>query len=312
MSKTFRACLAMLLGACAALSASAQTTAVQTHTALSVSTRAAAAGRTETVFTAHVTGVDGEAATADAGSATVSFETASGSLGSATVDENGDASIAVGSLPAGAQTAVRAIYHPSAETLASASSTALVEADTSGVPTFTLTANPSSLTVKSGQYGTTTLTVTPQNGFSEQVTLSCSNLPAQATCNFSPVIASTANGAFTSTLEVQTQAPSGAVTPPDFGRGSHIAFAWLLPGVLALAGFAAARRRALTRSVAVVLLAAGIVALSGCNSRYYYEHHPPQVATGTLAGTYTVNIAASGNNGSSVTTQNISLTLTVQ
>jgi hypothetical protein len=89
--------------------------------------------------------------------------------------------------------------------------------------------------------------------------------------------------------------------------------------VLALVGFASLRRRALggaarTAGVVLVLMAGAVYALglSGCSTRYGYIHHPPSVATGTLAGTYSINIAASGNDGSAVTIHNITLTLQVK
>jgi len=327
-------CCLLLLAAGAMGAAMAQAAPGNTRTDLTVATRESQSSpRPETVFTAHVTDPAGQPAGEDAGAATVSFETAAGSLGSAIVDESGVATLAVASLPAAddGQLAVHAVYHPggvTARTAGSVSPVALVVSDASAVPDFAVTANPSSLTVQPGGTGASAVTITPLNGFNEQVTLSCSNLPTQATCSFSPVIASTASGAFTSTLQVQTQAASGAVTMPGFGprpgdvpgsQGPGAALAWALPGVLALIGFASLRRRALggaarTAGVVLLLAAGGIAALglSGCSTRYGYIHHPPQVATGTLAGTYSINIAASGNDGSAVTIHNITLTLQVQ
>ncbi len=345
LKAAMRLCCLLLLAAGATGTAMAQAFTVQadpvrTRTELTVATRESQTSpRPETLFTAHVTDATGQPASEDAGVATVSFETASGSLGSAIVDEDGVATLTVTSLPAedAGQLAVHAVYHPAgstARTAGSVSPAALVVSDASAVPDFTVTANPSSLSVQPGGTGTSSVTITPLNGFNEQVTLSCSNLPTQTTCSFSPVIASTASGAFTSTLQVQTQAASGAVTMPGFGprpgnvpgivpgsqgRGSGAALAWALPGVLALVGFASLRRRALggtarTAGVVLLLMAGAVYALglSGCSTRYGYIHHPPSVATGTLAGTYSINIAASGNDGSAVTIHNITLTLQVK
>jgi hypothetical protein len=202
----------------------------------------------------------------------------------------------------------------------SVSAQAVLRPAASGVPDFAITANPSSVTVAPGQYGTTTLTITPENGFAEQVSLSCSNLPAQATCVFSPVTGNTTSGAFNTSLELQTQAPSGAIEAPDFGlaSGGHTTLAWALPGMLALAGVASLRKRAL-RGVShtqvmglALLLVAGSLGLGGCSQRYGYLHHPPQVSTGTLAGTYTIVVSAAGNNGSAVTSHTINVSLVVQ
>jgi subtilase family serine protease len=54
------------------------------------------------------------------------------------------------------------------------------------VPSFSLTANPSSLSVEQGNTGTSTITVTPYDGFSGNVTLSASNLPSGVTAAFNP------------------------------------------------------------------------------------------------------------------------------
>jgi hypothetical protein len=113
--------------------------------------------------------------------------------------------------------------------------------------------------------------------------------------------------------------PDFGIRPASQGHGSGLALAWLLPGVLALVGFASLRRRALgvaarSAGVALLVMAGALYALglSGCSERYGYVHHPPQVATGTLAGTYSIDIAASGNDGSAVTVHNITLTLQVK
>src|SRR5207247_1848872 len=53
-------------------------------------------------------------------------------------------------------------------------------------PTYTLSASPSSLTVTQGSSGSSTITVSPQNGFTGSVTLSPSTLPSGVTAAFSP------------------------------------------------------------------------------------------------------------------------------
>jgi parallel beta-helix repeat protein len=51
---------------------------------------------------------------------------------------------------------------------------------------FTMATNPSSLTIHQGQSGTVSVTVTPTSGITGSVQLTCSGLPASATCTFSP------------------------------------------------------------------------------------------------------------------------------
>lgn len=52
-------------------------------------------------------------------------------------------------------------------------------------PSFTLALSPSSLSIAAGSQGTTTLTLTPQNGFNSPILLSVSGLPSGVTPSFS-------------------------------------------------------------------------------------------------------------------------------
>jgi len=78
-----------------------------------------------------------------------------------------------------------------------------------GVATFTLSASPNSLTVTQGSQGTSTITVTPINGFSGSATLSASGLPSGVTAGFSP---NPANTTSTLTLTVGSGAAAGTST----------------------------------------------------------------------------------------------------
>ncbi len=189
--------------------------------------------------------------------------------------------------------------------------------ETSGTePDFTITASPSSLTLNPGQYGTIVLTITPLNGFSDMVTLSCGTIPAASNCTFSPTTLTPLNAnPVTSSLQITTQAASGAklVWP---GYGPQTALAIVLPGLLALVGLGAVRKRsglnALTMIGLVALLATSTLGLSACSQRYDYLHHPPEANPGIAAGTYTIPIAAYSNNGSAVTSHTLNVTLTVK
>ena len=69
-----------------------------------------------------------------------------------------------------------------------------VDLVTSGAaPNFTLSANPNSVTINQGSSGTSTITITPQNGFSGSVTLSALGLPSGVTALFNPNPATTAS-----------------------------------------------------------------------------------------------------------------------
>jgi hypothetical protein len=76
-------------------------------------------------------------------------------------------------------------------------------------PNFTLSASPNSVTITQGSNGTSTITITPLNGFSGSVTLSASGLPSGVTAGFAPNPATTTS---TLTLTASATAATGTVT----------------------------------------------------------------------------------------------------
>jgi len=92
--------------------------------------------------------------------------------------------------------------------LAPYSLTTIVLAGTSTpvTPSFTLSANPTSLTVTQGASGTATVSVTAAGGFTGNVAFSATGLPAGVTGTFSPA---TATSSTTLTLAAGASAPTG-------------------------------------------------------------------------------------------------------
>src|SRR5439155_1298688 len=83
--------------------------------------------------------------------------------------------------------------------------------NTSGppAPAYTLSASPSSVTVTQGSTGTSTITVSPLNGFTGSVNLSTSILPSGVTVAFNPNPTTTTS---TLTLAASSTATTGTVT----------------------------------------------------------------------------------------------------
>jgi hypothetical protein len=87
-------------------------------------------------------------------------------------------------------------------------------------PNFSLSASPSSLTVKQGTSGTSTITETPSGGFTGSVTLSASGLPSGVTASFgtnpttstSVVTLTASSTATTGTATVTITGTSGTLT----------------------------------------------------------------------------------------------------
>lgn len=268
------------------------------------------AGEHGVTFTARVSDIAGNPATGG----TVSLENAQGaSFGSAFV-KNGEATLSLNQQPAGRLYAVYSgnTAYRSSTTVAQVSS----NATTTTEPDFTISAAPTSLSLSPGEYGTVVLTITPLNGFSDMVTLSCSGNPAASACNFSPTTLTPLKGtAVASSLQITTQAASGASLVWPVSR-SHAVYAFVLPGMLALIGLGAVRKRSGLNVLSVLglvaLLGASTLGLSACAQRYNYLHHPPAANTGIAAGSYTVTVAAYSNNGASVTSHTLNIALTVK
>ncbi|HEX4038388.1 MAG TPA: SBBP repeat-containing protein [Acidobacteriaceae bacterium] len=122
---------------------------------------------------------------------------------------------------------------------------------------FTVTANPATMTLTQGQSGTATITVTPQNGFQQPVTLSCSGAPAGATCSFDQTQLSMVGGAATATLTVND-------TSLAKNEGLRLGWAPYSWGAVLLCCFGFARRK---RGELLALLCVGFLSLSllsGC------------------------------------------------
>jgi uncharacterized protein (TIGR03118 family) len=63
---------------------------------------------------------------------------------------------------------------------------AIAKNTTTGTPTFNFTSNTPSATIPAGNAASYALNVVPVNGFSGTVNLACANLPASASCSFTP------------------------------------------------------------------------------------------------------------------------------
>lgn len=277
---------------------------VVTHTQLT-----SAAGDHGITFTAKVSDAVGNPAT----DGSVTLKNSQGaSFGSAFI-KDGEADLTIDQPISGP---VYAVYSGSPGFRAS-SARAQASADaTSTLPDFTVTANPTSLSLSPGQYGTIVVTITPLNGFDNMVTLSCSGNPTPSACTFSPTTLTPLNGnPASSSLQITTQGPAGARLAWP-ARKSDVTYALALPGILALVGLGALRRRSGLNAMRVLgvvaLLAAGTLGLSACSQRYDYLRHPPEANTGIAAGTYNITIAAYSSNGASVTSHTINVVLTVK
>lgn len=149
------------------------------------------------------------------------------------------------------------------------------------IPDYSVATSPTSSEVTSGQSATTTITVTPQNGFNSAVSFSCSGLPTGAVCNFSPQTVTPSGTAASTTLTITTSAASAtshANSRPVFPESA-------LAVVLFCIGLK--RRWHLHICLWIVTSAAGLSLLSGCGSggASYVPPTTPQSVTSVISVT---------------------------
>jgi hypothetical protein len=132
------------------------------------------------------------------------------------------------------------------------------------VPNFSLSASTTGFNLAPGQSATSTVTMTPSNGFDGTVTLGCAGLPANVTCRFSPAQLVGNGSPAVATMTVSVAAAVAANQP---GRsGSLLAFWSLGAGAFGMVFTGARRRTKCWVLLGCMLLS--IVLLAGCGGAY--------------------------------------------
>ena len=164
--------LGMVAGAAAAENAAA------TQTTLTVATDNAGP-RTRATLTAHVSAVSARLP------GVVNFRSGQTDLGSALVDSEGKASLQTDLLPAGSHPVV-AIYQGQSAYLNSISSPSWSRQTYRPQQDSLWRPHLHRLSTAVGGFVSSNVTVTPVNGFNAFVSLSCTGLPINTTCTFTP------------------------------------------------------------------------------------------------------------------------------
>jgi hypothetical protein len=272
-------------------------------------------GRTQATLSIAVTDSDGQPA---AGSIAITDH--GKPFAGFVLDSQGQATATV-ELPPGDHS-ISAVYTGDQAHLTSKSEVSPVHAVSGTTPDFSVAVSPATVSLKQGQSGSATVSITPINAVSLTapmfVTISCSGLPDQSACTFTPEnleIPVGATTAINSSMVIATQATSLAKSEPSSVRGSRpVAWAILLPGVLILSGFAfgARRRRFLSRLVLLGLVAfVTVLGTAACSPLYNYHNHGPPHNLPTPAGTYNVTISAQSSTGVTATTHTTTIAVTV-
>jgi len=304
---------------------------INTSTSLSASATQITAGASVT-FSTRVAPLSGSSTP----TGTVMFLDGQTQIGSATLAA-GSAQFTTANLAAGTH-AISVTYSGDANFNASNSAATTVTVAAAPAADYSISMSSSGISVAAGAAGTMSLTVTPENGFKQAVSFTCSGLPSGANCSFNPPTVSTTNGAAATILTIQTppaaEAKTGATaimsgtTPGDVDRdddampsalaastnNSAPRVAALYVFTIAFAGifgmFAVSRKKqpAFARAkflqvlLASTALAATIVTASCAG---YIGNQPPPAQTKT----YTITVTATAPN-SPTHSQQFTLTVT--
>ncbi len=248
----------------------------------------------------------------------VTFNSASSTAGSCnTATTSGSVSCTIGSLQPGSIATVTFVVTPTANTSGTPATfnggqvsvvgqnniTFAVTSVAAQMSDFGVTAFPSNVSVSAGQTATYQVQLSPHPVYGTNVSLSCSNVPTAASCNFTPSnsISLLGSSPASATLNLTTT-PQSIITASARSGRSHLYAVFLAVPGLALVGigFGDRRRRwKMTGLFLLVLLIAQLLPLPGCSTQ---QTQPPP--TGTPSGQYTITVTAtSGSDSKSVPIQ---------
>jgi sugar lactone lactonase YvrE len=166
---------------------------------------------------------------------------------------------------------------------------------------FSISAAPGSRSVYTGEAASYTVTITPGVGFNWMVAFSCTQLPANSTCSFSP--ATVSGGAWSSTLVVQTTAPSPATTASIFSSKLRVtALAGLL--LLILPSRLRRSRKGWPLFLMIFAILAAGTSITACSA-------PGPLTGATPVGAQTISVTGTATSGSQTLTHSADVTLNV-
>jgi large repetitive protein len=234
---------------------------------------------------------------------TVTFVSGNTTLGTATLNANGAATLNPQMSAAGSTIIANysgdAVHSPSSSVAVTISSIPLY---------FGIALSPPKVTMAAGQNATINVTVTSNNGYSDTIGLGCSSLPAAVNCHFSNNnVALTAGGSISVQLTIDTNSPlaggSSAMNSSAATRGFNLAGLFLPSGLLfgCILGRSRKRNRALFTAALVLLLSSAFL-VTGCAGGFTQSSAAP--------GTYNIEITGLGVNSNVAHYQPFTLTIT--
>ncbi len=239
------------------------------------------------VFTAAVTSSSGIP------TGNVTFKDGSSTLNTATLDSSGTATLTISSLSIGSHV-VTAFYNGDS-LFATSISSPLTEVVNSPPPAFTIATTPNTKTTIAGQNAIFQVSLTPENGSTASVDLTCSVSPALPTCVIQPLsIALPVSGSSTATATITTISHATA----SWQQGT---FGPALVGLVGLVVILWKRPRRLAATATLAFLIVSVLSCGGGSSKN-------GATGGTPSGSYTITVT--GTSGS--VSQTSKVTLVVQ
>ena len=191
-----------------------------------------------------------------------------------------------------------------------------------GASDFSLSLSSPTANVTHGSAASTTISLTPLNGFSAATSLTCTGAPTNSTCSIAPSTVTFAGGAATATLTVQTSIQSASLAPGrsplNPGASTPIVAGTLPVGLLALicarrrrVGSATARPRHLICGELLFLavsLLASLVSVVACGGPSGGGGSAGPQTLYPTAGTYPLTVTAT----SGATIHTTAFTVTIQ
>jgi hypothetical protein len=178
------------------------------------------------------------------------------------------------------------------------------------VQDFTPTLSTPALTILDGQVGQLTLTISPLNYYGGTINLSCTGLPANVTCVFSPP---TINAAltYTGTLTIATSNSTIVASLPQSDGGVSIAAISAWVSLFFGLAFAWQRKRLVRHSgMRVIAITLSLCSLAVCLTACGGSSLPSPGKNFAARGTSTIQIVAT--DASSGVTHSIPLSITIK
>lgn len=263
--------------------------------------------------------IDNLVSTNTTGNVPLTFDSASSTAGSCnTATASGSVSCTLGALQPGSIATVTFVVTPTANNsgtpagfnggqvtvLGQNNITLAVTSVSAQMSDFQVTAFPSNQSIAAGGTATYQVELHPFPVYGTNVSLSCSNVPTSASCNFTPgsSISLQGNSPASATLNLTTTPQTILTASSKSGWRGFYAVFLCIPG-LALVGFGIGgdrRRRWRVAGLFVLLMVvAQLLPLPGCST---VQTQPPP--TGTPSGQYTITVTAtSGTDSKSIPIQ---------